>query len=307
LPAPADFGLEPYEASGVTAELLQFAFSGLTVGAIYALVALGFTLIYNASDIINFAQGEFVMLGGMITVFMALAGIPLPLAALVAVVVTTCVGLALHRFAVEPARGASPVVLIMITIGASVFLRGVAQIIFDKRFHSLPPLFGADPIQLGGAAILPQSFVVLVGATVIVILLWLFVERTLLGKAVIATAANRLAARLIGIDTRRIVDFSFAVSAAIGATAGILITPITLTSYDVGTLLALKGFAAAMLGGIGSPLGAVVGGLLIGMIEALSAGYISSSYKDAAPFLIILIVLVFMPQGLFGQAKVERV
>ncbi len=307
MPAPADFGLEPYEASGVTAELLQFAFSGLTVGAIYALVALGFTLIYNASDIINFAQGEFVMLGGMITVFMALAGIPLPLAALVAVVVTTCVGLALHRFAVEPARGASPVVLIMITIGASVFLRGVAQIVFDKRFHSLPPLFGADPIQLGGAAILPQSFVVLVGATVIVILLWLFVERTLLGKAVIATAANRLAARLIGIDTRRIVDFSFAVSAAIGATAGILITPITLTSYDVGTLLALKGFAAAMLGGIGSPLGAVVGGLLIGMIEALSAGYISSSYKDAAAFLIILIVLVFMPQGLFGQAKVERV
>jgi branched-chain amino acid transport system permease protein len=307
LPAPADFGLEPYEASGVTAELLQFAFSGLTVGAIYALVALGFTLIYNASDIINFAQGEFVMLGGMITVFMALAGIPLPLAALVAVVVTTCVGLALHRFAVEPARGASPVVLIMITIGASVFLRGVAQIVFDKRFHSLPPLFGADPIQLGGAAILPQSFVVLVGATVIVILLWLFVERTLLGKAVIATAANRLAARLIGIDTQRIVDFSFAVSAAIGATAGILITPITLTSYDVGTLLALKGFAAAMLGGIGSPLGAVVGGLLIGMIEALSAGYISSSYKDAAAFLIILIVLVFMPQGLFGQAKVERV
>lgn len=289
------------------AELLQFAFSGLTVGAIYALVALGFTLIYNASDIINFAQGEFVMLGGMITVFMELAGIPLPLAALVAVVVTTCVGLALHRFAVEPARGASPVVLIMITIGASVFLRGVAQIVFDKRFHSLPPLFGADPIQLGGAAILPQSFVVLVGATVIVILLWLFVERTLLGKAVIATAANRLAARLIGIDTRRIVDFSFAVSAAIGATSGILVTPIALTSYDVGTLLALKGFAAAMLGGIGSPLGAVVGGLLIGMIEALSAGYISSSYKDAVAFLIILVVLVFMPQGLFGQAKVERV
>ena len=291
----------------MTAELLQFAFSGLTVGAIYALVALGFTLIYNASDIINFAQGEFVMLGGMITVFMALAGIPLPLAALVAVVVTTGVGLALHRFAVEPARGASPVVLIVITIGASVFLRGVAQIVFDKRFHSLPPLFGADPIQLGGAAILPQSFVVLAGATVIVILLWLFVERTLLGKAVIATAANRLAARLIGIDTRRIVDFSFAVSAAIGATAGILITPITLTSYDVGTLLALKGFTAAMLGGIGSPLGAVVGGLLIGMIEALSAGYISSSYKDAAAFLIILVVLVFMPQGLFGQAKIERV
>jgi branched-chain amino acid transport system permease protein len=215
--------------------------------------------------------------------------------------------LALHRFAIEPARGASPVALIMITIGASVFLRGVAQIVFDKRFHSLPPLFGADPIQFGGAAILPQSLVVLAGAAVIVALLWLFVERTLLGKAVIATAANRLAARLIGVDTRRIVDFSFAVSAAIGAIAGILITPIALTSYDVGTLLALKGFAAAMLGGIGSPLGAVVGGLLIGMIEALCAGYVSSSYKDAAAFLIILVVLIAMPQGLFGRVKVERV
>jgi branched-chain amino acid transport system permease protein len=289
------------------AELLQFAFSGLTVGAIYALVALGFTLIYNASDIINFAQGEFVMLGGMTSVFMALAGVPLPLAVLIAIVVTTAVGLALHRLAIEPARGASPVALIMITIGASVFLRGVAQIVFDKRFHSLPGLFGADPIQFGGAAILPQSLVVLAGAAVIVTLLWLFVERTLLGKAVIATAANRLAARLIGVDTRRIVDFSFAVSAAIGAIAGILITPITLTSYDVGTLLALKGFAAAMLGGIGSPLGAVVGGLLIGMIEALSAGYLSSSYKDAVAFLIILVVLVAMPQGLFGRVKVERV
>jgi len=289
------------------AELLQFVFSGLTVGAIYALVALGFTLIYNASDIINFAQGEFVMLGGMTTVFAALAGVPLPLAALIAVAVTTGVGLALHRFAIEPARGASSVVLIMITIGASVFLRGVAQIVFDKRFHSLPPLFGNEPFRWGGAAILPQSLVVLAGAAVIVVLLWLFIERTLLGKAVIATAANRLAARLIGVNTRRIIEFSFAVSAAIGAVAGILITPIALTSYDVGTLLALKGFAAAMLGGIGSPLGAVVGGLVIGMIEALSAGYISSSYKDAAAFLIILVVLVAMPQGLFGRVKVERV
>ena len=289
------------------AELLQFVFSGLTVGAIYALVALGFTLIYKASDIINFAQGEFVMLGGMMTVFGAQAGLPLPVAALLAVILTTAIGLALHRFAVAPARGATAVALIMITIGASIFLRGVAQIVFDKRFHSLPSLFGGDPIKFGGAAILPQSLVVLASATVIVLVLWLFIDRTMLGKAVIATAANRLAARLIGVDTRSIVDFSFAVSAAIGAIAGVLITPIALTSYDAGTLLALKGFAAAMLGGIGSAPGAVVGGLLIGMIEALSAGYISSNYKDAVAFLIILVVLIFIPQGLFGRAKVERV
>jgi branched-chain amino acid transport system permease protein len=289
------------------AEFLQFLFSGLTVGAVYALIALGFTLIYNASDVINFAQGEFVMLGGMSTVFLALAGVPLPLAALLAIIVTIAAGLALHRCAIEPARDASPVALIMITIGASIFIRGVAQVVFDKRFHSLPHLFGSDPISLGGATLLPQSLVVLAGGAAIVMLLWLFIDRTLLGKAIIATAANQLAARLVGINTRRIVGLAFAISAAIGAIAGILVTPLTFTSYDVGTLLALKGFAAAMLGGIGSALGAVIGGLLLGMLEAFGAGYISSKYKDAVAFLVILAVLFAMPQGLLGRGRVERV
>jgi branched-chain amino acid transport system permease protein len=288
-------------------EFLQFAFSGLTVGAVYALVALGFTLIYNACDVINFAQGEFVMLGGMTTVFLGLAGVPLPLAAVLAILFTLIVGLALHRFAIEPARGSGAVVLIIITIGASIFLRGAAQVVFDKRFHSLPPFLPGDAIRLGGATILPQSLVVLGGAVVVVVLLWAFIERTLLGKAMVATAANEIAARLVGIDTRRIVGLSFAISAAMGAVAGILITPITLTSYDVGTLLALKGFAAAMLGGMGSGVGAVIGGLLLGLLEAFAAGYLSSQYKDAVAFLLILIVLLAMPRGLLGRAPVERV
>lgn len=289
------------------AQFLQFAFSGITVGAIYALVALGFTLIYNASEVVNFAQGEFVMLGGMTTVFLTLLGVPLPAAAAAAVVIAVVVGLALHRFAIETARGASPVILIIITIGASIFLRGLAQVVFDKRFHSLPPLFGSEPIRIADASILPQSLVVLAGAGVIVVLLAAFTGGTLFGKALIATAANRLAALLVGIDTRRIVGFSFAVSAAIGAVAGILITPIALTSYDVGTLLALKGFAAAMLGGIGSAVGAIVGGLIVGLMEAFAAGYVSSAYKDAVAFLVILAVLFARPQGVFGTAKPERV
>lgn len=288
-------------------ELLQFVFSGLTVGAVYALVALGFTLIYNASDVVNFAQGEFVMLGGMVTVFLGLAGIWLPLAGLLAILATVLVGLALYKLAIEPARGASAVTLIIITIGASIFLRGVAQIVFDKRFHALPHWFGQQPLNLGGASILPQSLVVLAGALVIVVLLYGFFERTLFGKAVLATAANRLAARLVGINTDVVVGFSFAVSAAIGAFAGLLIAPITLTSYDVGTLLALKGFAAAMLGGMGNPVGAVAGGLVVGLLESLSAGLISSKYKDAIGFLVILFVLFAMPNGLFGKTKVERV
>ena len=289
------------------AEFLQFLFSGLTVGAIYALVALGFTLIYNASDVINFAQGEFVMIGGMVTFFAAAAGVPLPLAALLAIAVATAVGLLLHRLAIEPASDASAVTLIIITIGASIFLRGVAAIVFDKNFHCLPPFAGTEPWIIGGAAVLPQSLIVLVGAGAIVLALWLFMTSTLTGKAMIATAANRLAARLVGINTCAIVGLSFAVSAAIGAIGGILVTPITLTSYDVGTLLALKGFAAAMLGGMGNPLGAVVGGLIVGLLEAFGAGYLSSAYKDAIAFLVILAVLFVMPQGLFGRAAVERV
>jgi branched-chain amino acid transport system permease protein len=288
-------------------EFLQFLASGLTVGAIYALVALGFTLIYNASDVINFAQGEFVMLGGMVTVFAAAAGVPLPLAALIAVVVTILIGLALHRFAIAPARGASAVTLIIITIGASILLRGLAAVIFDKRFHSLPPIAGNKPLLIGGAAILPQSLIVLAATAVIVTMLWALMTRTLVGKALLATAANRLAARLVGIDTGRMVGLSFAVSAAIGAIGGILVTPITLTSYDVGTLLALKGFAAAMLGGMGSPLGAVLGGLIVGLLEAFGAGYVSSAYKDALAFLVILSVLFVLPHGLFGRAGIERV
>ena len=288
-------------------EFLQFLFSGLTVGAIYALVAVGFTLIYSSSDVINFAQGEFVMIGGMGTYVLSAAGVPLPIAALLAIVIAVAVGLLLHRLAIEPARDASAVTLIIITIGASILLRGVAGVAFDKNFHSLPPFLGAEPWLVGGATILPQSVIVLSGAGIIVLLLWLFMRRTLYGKATLATAANRMAARLVGIDTSRVVMLSFAISAAIGAIGGILVTPIVLTSYDVGTLLALKGFAAAMLGGIGNPLGAIVGGLLLGVLEAFGAGYVSSSYKDAIAFLVILAVLFAMPQGLFGRNSIERV
>ena len=288
-------------------EFLQFLFSGLTVGAIYAVVALGFTLIYNASDVINFAQGEFVMLGGMVTFFAAAAGIPLPAAAVLAIVVAVAVGMALYAFAIRPARGASAVTLIIITIGASILLRGVAAVVFDKNYHSYPAFAGNDPIVIGGATVLPQSILVLAGVGCIVVLLWLLMKRTLVGKAMIATAANPLAARLSGINTSALVGLSFAVSAAIGAVGGILVTPITLTNYDVGTLLALKGFAAAMLGGMGHPAGAVGGGLVVGLLESFGAGYISSAYKDAIAFIVILLVLFAMPQGLFGRAAVERV
>lgn len=288
-------------------ELLQFLFSGVTVGAVYALVALGFTLIYNASDVVNFAQGEFVMLGGMITWSAHAAGLPLPLAALIAIVLTAALGVAINKLAIEPARGAPVVSLIIITIGASIFIQGAAQLIFDKQIHTFPAFSGDDPIRIGGATILPQSLWVIGGALVVFVGLWLFFTRTILGRAVLATSNNRLAAQLVGINTNFVMTLSFALSAAIGALAGVLATPITLTAYSVGMGFALKGFAGAMLGGMGNPKGALAGGFLIGLIEALTAGYLSSQYKDAAAFIVILAVLLFMPQGLFGHKSTDRV
>ncbi|OHC83862.1 MAG: ABC transporter permease [Rhodospirillales bacterium RIFCSPLOWO2_12_FULL_67_15] len=291
----------------MSAQFLQFLLAGLTVGAIYALVALGFSIIYNASQVINFAQGEFVMIGGMCTVWLANAGWPLPAAIAAAVLVAAAVGLALEKLAVEPARGASVVTLIIITIGASILLRGLATIVWDKNIHPLKAFSGEAPIQLGGATLLPQSLWVLGVTVVIVLLLSWFFGRTLLGKALLATSHNRLAAQLVGINVRHVLLASFGLSAALGAVAGILVAPITFTAWDVGVMLGLKGFAAAILGGMGSGPGAVLGGLVLGIVEAMGAGYVSSAYKDAIAFVIILAVLFFLPSGLLGRRSSDRV
>jgi branched-chain amino acid transport system permease protein len=295
------------------AEFLQFAFSGLTVGAIYALVALGFALIYNASHVINFAQGEFVTIGGMATVALMAggSGLPLLLAVPTAVMITALVGLTLEKLAIEPAvrrpGGASVVTLIIITIGASILIRGVIQVTLGKDFHRLPAFSGETPLDILGARLQPQSLWVLGVTLLVVAALWWFFGHTRFGKAMLATSHNRLAAQLVGIDTRLILLASFGLSAALGGLAGILTAPITLTKYDVGIMLGLKGFAAAILGGLGSGPGAIVGGIVLGLAEALAAGYISSAYKDAVAFIIILAVLFVRPSGLLGGRSTERV
>jgi branched-chain amino acid transport system permease protein len=292
----------------MSAQLVQFLLTGLTVGAIYALVALGFAIIYNASHVLNFAQGEFVMIGGMATAAFVESGLPLPLAALLAVGGAMLVGLALEKFAVEPARGASVVTLIIITIGASILLRGLATLVWDKKIHSVPAFSGEAPLKLGGATLLPQTLWVLGATVVTVALLWWFFNRTLTGKAILAVSHNRLAAQLMGISVRRVLLVSFGLSAALGALAGVLIAPISFTSWDVGVMLGLKGFAAAILGGMGSGPGAILGGLALGLIESLGAGYLSSAYKDVFAFVIILVSLIFLPDGIAGRRRTtERV
>jgi len=291
----------------VLAEFLQFLFSGITIGATYALVGLGFAIIYNASHVINFAQGEFVMISGMSTVSLLAVGMPMPVALLLAVLITVVVGVALEKFAVEPARNASIVTLIIITIGASIFLRGAAEVIWGRDFHSVPAFTGSDPINVGGAALLPQSLWVVAATVVVIIALRWFFGRTRTGKAMLATSYNPLVARLMGINTRFILSLSFGLAAMLGAVAGILIAPISLTYPSVGVMLGLKGFCAAILGGLGNPMGAILGGLIVGISEAMTAGYISSAYKDAVAFVIILVVLVMIPNGLFGVKGTERV
>jgi branched-chain amino acid transport system permease protein len=291
----------------MSAQLTQFLLTGLTIGAIYALVALGFAIIYNASHVINFAQGEFVMIGGMATVSLIQLGLPLLPAIALAGAASVLVGMALERFAIEPARGASATTLIIITIGASILLRGLAILVWDKKLHTVPSFSGDTPIQIGQATLLPQSLWVMGITLVIVLLLGWFFGRTLIGKAVLATSHNPVAAQLCGINVRFVLFLSFGLSAGLGAVAGILIAPITLTSWDVGVMLGLKGFAAAILGGLGSGVGAVVGGLVLGIAESLGAGYVSSAYKDAIAFIIILAVLFFMPSGLFGKKSPDRV
>jgi branched-chain amino acid transport system permease protein len=286
---------------------LQFVAGGLTAGAIYALVALGFSIVYNASHAINFAQGEFVMIGGMGAVSLVAAGLPLAAAVPLAVAGAAAVGVLVEKLAIEPARNADVVTLIIITIGVALFLRGLAQVVWDKRIHSLPAFSGSAPIQLGGASVVPQSLWVLGGAAVAVTALGWFFGRTLAGKAMRATAHNALAARLMGIDTRAVMRTSFALAALLGALGGVLTAPITFTAYDAGVMLGLKGFAAAMLGGLGSFAGAVAGGLLLGLVEGLGAGFVSSAYKDAIAFVVILAVLFFLPGGLFGARGSDRV
>jgi branched-chain amino acid transport system permease protein len=290
------------------ADLIQFCFAGITMGATYGLVAVGFNVIFNATGAVNFAQGEFAMLGGMLgAALLTWSGLPLPAVIVLTVLAVTAIGVLLERLAIKPARGADILNLIIITIGASIFLKGAVMVTLGKNAAGLPAFTGERPIWLLGAAILPQALWIVGVALAIMMGLHLFFARTLVGKAMQAVAIDREAARLVGIDVGRMVMLSFALAAAVGAVAGIIITPMTLTIYDAGTMLGLKGFAAAVAGGLGNTLGGIAGGLVLGLLEALGGGLIASELKDVLAFVLLLFLLFFRPRGLLGQAESERV
>lgn len=289
-------------------QLLQYLFTGLTVGSIYAMTALGFTMIYNSTEVINFAQGEFLMLGGLLAIALhGWLGVPLLASFLMAVAIVTCVGILLERLAINTLKKPSVITLIIITVGASILLKGLGMFVFGKDAYPLPSFSGDKPISLFGATILPQTLWILSITFAAVAALNFFFEKTLTGRAMVACSINRVASSLVGIKVGRMILLSFALSAALGALGGIIITPITLMEYDRGTALGLKGFSGAILGGIGSAKGAVAGGFLLGLLESFSTGLISSSYKDSVAFFVLLLVLFLKPTGMFGAATTKRV
>jgi branched-chain amino acid transport system permease protein len=288
-----------------SSQFLQYIFSGITTGSVYALTALGFTLVFNATGIINFAQGQLVMLGGLVAVALKAAGMPLPVCFIVAVVAVTIISAGFEHVAIRPLLSKGVLAQIIATVGAAFVLETAAMLIWGRNAKPLPPFSGDSPIHVGPATVLPQTLWV-VGLTVVIVAgLQFFYRRSLFGKAIRACAVNPLAARLQGISYRNVVLFSFALSGAISAAAGVMITPISFMSYSSGALLGLKGFAAATLGGLGNPLGAVLGGFVLGIIEALGVGLMPSGYKDAIAFVILLLVLFVRPAGFLGTRAVE--
>ncbi len=292
----------------LSGQISQYLFSGLTTGSIYALIAIGFSVVHNSIGIVNLVQVQFVSLGGLMTItFLIFCGFPLILSIPLAILSVTIMGALFERLAIRTSRSQEVIILIFITIGALIAMEGIGLLIWGPDPFVLPAFSGTGSIRILRATIVPQNIWVLVITGVVVVILHIFFTRTILGKAMRAASFNRRAAALVGISVNRMVLLSFAMAGGLGAIAGIIIAPITTTSYDIGFMLGLKGFAAAILGGYGSMFGCVVGGLLLGVMEAMGAGLVSSAYKDMIAFVILLLVLFIKPSGLLGLGEVERV
>jgi branched-chain amino acid transport system permease protein len=287
---------------------IQLTMSGLTMGAVYSLIALGFTTIYRSSNILNLAQGEFVMLGGLFTVFfLKTLGLPYVPAGACAVLAVAAIGLLIHRVIIHPIRDEGLLILIMITIGVSVFLSGSSALVFGPSPQSLPPILDREPLLVGGSVrINIQSLFVLGAAAVLLVILYGLSRFTFYGKAMEAVSTDTLGADLVGIPRNLIITLSFGMSAAIGALAGVVITPLFFTQSSAGAILGLKGFSAAVIGGWGRYRGAVLGGLILGVIESLSVGVIPAGYKDAIAFIVLLLILYFRPKGILGSRALEE-
>ena len=291
----------------MSALFFQYLMAGLTYGMIYAVVGMGFNIIYNATGVINFAQGEFVMLGGMIAVSL-LAWVPLPLAIALAVVATMAVGALVELIFIRWLSGPSVLRMNIITVGVSILIREAAMLIWGQNVRALPYFTGSEvtSLSIGGARVSPQVLWTLGLCSALVAATTAFFRWSSTGKQMRACASNRVAASLCGLPTRNLITASFVLSAGMGALAGCVVSPITYTQYNIGTGLAIKGFTVAILGGLGSSLAAVAAGLLLGVLEAFAVSVLPSAYKDAVSIALLLAILFLRPTGLFAARVAYR-
>ncbi len=274
---------------------------------IYVLVAIGFNVIYSTTKIVNFAQGEFLMLGGIIEFILLKCSIPIGISLLISSIVVSIVAIFIHKFLISNTKDANELSLVIMTIGISILIKGVIAVSVDKDAHPIKHFLPFKSVSLSGMTFSSQYIVVMLTALILVFLFYFYLKNTLNGKIMQAVSMNTLAASLFGVNVNMEQMKAFAISGFIGALAGATIAPISFVQYDMGVMFGLKGFAACVVGGFGNNTGALVGGLIIGIAESLSAGYISSSYKDLVAFLIMIIVLFVKPSGLFSSKDVERV
>jgi branched-chain amino acid transport system permease protein len=288
----------------LTEVFFQLLLPGLTTGCVYALVALGFVLTANVSGVVNFAQGEFVMLGGIVAAALVAYGLPLWVAIIIATLVGAAVAAAQERLTLAPVRDAPHFIRITITLGVAVVLRGIVLLLFGKDPLFLPGFTGEGTFTLAGAVLPVQSLWVWAATAALLAATFWFLKFTDTGRAVRACSINLRAARLMGIDAERLTLLIFALAGASGALVGVVITPIVLATWDAGVSHGLKGFIGAILGGMRNQVVAVLGGLGIGVVESLAAGYVSSGYKDAIVYGILIVYLLIRGGVfLFGRAS----
>lgn len=288
-------------------QIIQLIFSGLTIGSIYALIATGFVITYNITGVLNFAQGEFAMFGAMIAISLVSAGMPQIPAFIITVLTVFAIGAMFERVAIYPARHSKGAAMIIITIGVAIAVRGLALLIWGTDPKILPPFTQGEPLYILGAVVQLQSLWA-IGVTLISLFcMYIFFERTFMGKAVTACVVNRFAAQLMGIKPEKMSLISISVSAALGAIGGIIIAPISGATYEMGLMLGMKAFIAAVIGGLTNAPAAIVGALIVGLLESFTEGLWSSGYKDVIIFGVLLLVLFFLPNGLFAKISGKRV
>jgi branched-chain amino acid transport system permease protein len=286
--------------------ILQFLASALTEGSVYALMTLGLVIVLRSTEVLFFAQGTLAMVGGVaIYALFAQRNIPLAIAIPISLIICVIIALLTLRIVVLPllSRGASSMSVSIVTIGVGMLIEMAAMMIFGKENLAVPSFSGDEPVKILGANFVPQHFWVIGFAAIALLLTFLFFKRTWMGKAMTGLGENPLLAKAIGFPVNRLFMYSFIFAALVGGIAGIVFAPISYTGYGIGTRLTMKGFAAAAVGGITNPLGALAGGFIIGLFESFTAGFISSRLKDLITMALLLLVLRLRPQGLLGGKK----